>query len=222
MGLLEGKAAVVFDMDGVLFDSSPAHAEAFSQTFLDFKLPTLFDYEEISGMATENAMRLGLRKQQLDFDEELIAALSDRKRQHAFALLSEKPDVFPGCHETLQSLWRTHALALATSSTKRNIDLFLKASGTEAFFSYFVSSEDVTDAKPSPAIFLRALELLGTAPDKAVIIEDSANGVLAGCAAGAEVIGFVPDDLVGRAAKIKTLQGLGAQRTIGRLSELLK
>ena len=69
------------------------------------------------------------------------------------------------------------------------------------------SANDVPRGKPAPDIFLLAAERMGASPARTVVIEDSVNGVLAGCAAGMTVLGFV--DLTPAARLVEA----GATRT---------
>ncbi|MEQ8398632.1 HAD family phosphatase [Thalassobaculum sp.] len=78
-----------------------------------------------------------------------------------------------------------------------------------------VSAQTVARPKPAPDVYLTAMELVGTRPDRAIIVEDSPTGVRAGVAAGARVIGYAadraPDDLI----------SAGASDTVPTMTELL-
>jgi beta-phosphoglucomutase-like phosphatase (HAD superfamily) len=58
------------------------------------------------------------------------------------------------------------------------------------FEGRFYSATEVPRGKPAPDVFLLAAQRMGAAPARCVVIEDSVNGVLAGCAAGMIVFGF--------------------------------
>ena len=76
------------------------------------------------------------------------------------------------------------------------------------------SATEVLHGKPAPDIFLLAAERMGASPSRTAVIEDSVNGVLAGCAAGMTVFGFV--DLT----PATKLAAAGAQHVFTQMREL--
>lgn len=82
-------------------------------------------------------------------------------------------------------------LAVASSSNITSLFRKLRMTGLERFFGgHIYSGEQVAQGKPAPDLFLFAAARLGEAPQDCRVIEDSVNGVRAGCAAGMEVWGF--------------------------------
>jgi beta-phosphoglucomutase-like phosphatase (HAD superfamily) len=93
--------------------------------------------------------------------------------------------------------------------------LTLGATKLMSFFEGRVfSATEVPNGKPAPDVFLYAAARMGTAPTRTVVIEDSVNGVLAGCAAGMTVFGFA-----GLTPGAK-LRAAGAVRTFDDMSTL--
>jgi beta-phosphoglucomutase len=213
MQILKNKKAIIFDLDGVLFHSSSAHETAFSQTFAEFELPPI-NYHEISGMRTDEAFKFCLTRNDTPFTELLISQLTIRKSELAHKILSNHPPIPPNCYSIIQTLAKTHLLTIASSSSSKNVSLFLEASKTKHLFSHVISGEDVNRAKPFPDIFLDSLESLSLSPDQAVIIEDSVNGIVAGRRAKVEVIGFSEDN-------DSNLIQAGASVVISNLEELI-
>jgi HAD superfamily hydrolase (TIGR01509 family) len=112
-------------------------------------------------------------------------ALNERRHAHEIALI-EAEELRPGIEEYLAAA-RRHGLkrAIVSSSTRPWVDMHLhrleQAAGWDAICT---ADRDPARAKPSPRLYLEALEALDVAASEAVAFEDSPNGVLAAKAAG--------------------------------------
>ena len=84
---------------------------------------------------------------------------------------------------------------VASSSPLLDLEWKLEHTGIADLFSARIFSADMVDrGKPAPDLFLHAAATLGVEPRHCVVVEDSANGVVAGKAAGMKVIGFTGGD----------------------------
>lgn len=81
-------------------------------------------------------------------------------------------------------------MAVASSSSKRNMISNLTMLGVFQYFQELVSGEECKNGKPDPEIFLKAASMLEKEPENCVVIEDSINGIRAGKTAGMKCIGF--------------------------------
>jgi beta-phosphoglucomutase-like phosphatase (HAD superfamily) len=88
----------------------------------------------------------------------------------------------------VQRLAERWPLGLASSSSRRLIDLVLEAGGLARWFRATVSTEEVARGKPAPDAYLEVAARLGADPDACVAVEDSSNGVRSAAAAGMRVI----------------------------------
>jgi beta-phosphoglucomutase-like phosphatase (HAD superfamily) len=77
---------------------------------------------------------------------------------------------------------------LASSSNREVISVFLELSGLAEAFVTYVSSEEVGQGKPDPAVYLEAARRMAMDPEDCVAIEDSSNGLRAASVAGMAVI----------------------------------
>ena len=128
-------------------------------------------------------------------------------------MLRERVEPVAGIREVLESL--TIPFCIASSGGHDKMRITLGATKLMPLFEgRLFSATEVPRAKPAPDIFLFAAERMGATPARTVVIEDSVNGVLAGCAAGMTVFGYV--DLT-PAAK---LAEAGATRTFTDMREL--
>ena len=125
--------------------------------------------------------------------------------------------ILPGASEALVRLGRTFRLGLATSAALPVANAILAQTGWRERFAVVVSADEVSRGKPAPDVYLRALELLDVAPDRAAAVEDSANGIRSAYNAGLRVIAvpnreFAPDaEALSLAARtITTLRTLDA------------
>jgi HAD superfamily hydrolase (TIGR01509 family) len=101
----------------------------------------------------------------------------------------------PGCLELIDAAAEAGLpVAVASSSTRRLIDVVLGHFGLTDCFSAIVSGDSVPAAKPAPDIFLRAAKLLDLPPDRCVVLEDSLAGVTAAQAGSIPVIAVPEQD----------------------------
>jgi HAD superfamily hydrolase (TIGR01509 family) len=136
-----------------------------------------------------------LDREDVDFGSdaaENIAALhAEKNRLYACRTVSDVA-LRPGINRLIkQARKRGLALAIATTSSRSNLDVLLAAAfGADgaAWFSAVITGEDVSRKKPDPAAYPHAIGLLGVAPDECVAFEDSRNGLLAAKAAGLPVV----------------------------------
>jgi HAD superfamily hydrolase (TIGR01509 family) len=81
-------------------------------------------------------------------------------------------------------------MAVATNAEPANVDFLLNRTGLRSYFRAVVDGDQVENPKPHPQIYLRAADLLETAPANCIVFEDSHSGVAAARAAGMRVVGL--------------------------------
>lgn len=174
------KKAVLFDMDGVLVDTSMIHDHAFKSALNS--LGSEFDYSKYSGMNTYDALRDFLTR------EEIIDKLTATKRKIAFDSIKNAP-LYPYSREILTLLKKKgFKLALATSAQKARAMEILSNHGISGLFDIIITADDIHMSKPYPDIYLKCLEKLKMPAKDAIVIEDSQNGINAAKSAGMDVI----------------------------------
>ncbi len=210
---LANKRGVIFDMDGVLFHSAQAHAEAYRLALATVGIDDV-DYRALAGQRTDEAVRREFERYGLPAVEEAVEQVVSTKRLTARQLLRQSPLIAPDCFDVLSDLRLHCSLALASSSSRANVQLFLDASRTGPLFDVVLGGDDVAAAKPDPEIFRAAQQRLGLAPGEALVVEDAASGIEAANAAGIDVLA-----ITGTLDR----RTLAAQRVVGvidRLSEI--
>jgi HAD superfamily hydrolase (TIGR01509 family) len=186
-GAFFSKKSVLFDLDGTLIDSSPAHARAFVET-LGAGHPDLaakFDYGKVAGMRTLDTFAwLGIT------DEAEAAELTQRK-QVLYRAAHDRGEVllFPGAMQLVQ---RLHAgdcrLFIVTGASRLSAQCILEVTGLARYFMGMVTAEDVSRGKPAPEPYLAALDTYRLERTESVAIEDGEHGVRSAQAAGLDVV----------------------------------
>jgi sugar-phosphatase len=186
--------ALVLDMDGLMVDSEP----------LWFLVER--DFAAARGGAWTHALAQGcvgrgtaftLRTMSATFGFPTDVTRDTEAIMDAFLLRLGELRLKPGCVELLDAA-EGLPLAVASSSPLRLIRAVLDRFALTARFAAVVSGESVASPKPAPDIFLRAAEVLGVAPERCAVCEDSLAGATAGRAAGMFVIAVPEGSLEGR------------------------
>lgn len=184
---------LLFDLDGVLVQSMGVHLRAYEQALSPWcQVPPLAD---VAGRRTEDVVASCLRP--LGCSESTIAQVVDVKRSLAAALLDEAgADLLTNGAVDLLARVRERGidLGICTSGSRASIDRFLDLANMRGSdFACLLSSEDVSNAKPAPEIYLRACRILGRDPGVCAVVEDSQSGMAAAIAAGCPLIAYTDE-----------------------------
>ena len=204
---------VIFDLDGVLINSSTCHRAAFEKVFEGFGIAD-FDYSSYAGCRTRDVIEDVFRRAGLRVSSETIVEVAREKTRLARKLFDAKNLLADGCRSMLSELAPQYRLALATSGSRQSGEFFLDLVGCHEIFQSLLSGDEVVNAKPQPEIYLRTIDRLGLEPSECVIVEDSIAGIEAAHAAGAIVVG-----IVGTCTE-EDLTRVGVARVIHRLADV--
>jgi HAD superfamily hydrolase (TIGR01509 family) len=179
--------AVLFDMDGLLVDTEPLWFLAETRVVEELGGSwTKQNQEDLLGSNLEFAAEYMLQLTGSDLAAEAVwhrlkDSMTDLLRQGEFSFR-------PGALELLAAV-RSAGIAtgLVTSSVREHLDLVLPALPRHGF-DVVVSGDDVSRKKPDPQPYQLALNQLGAAAHRTIVLEDSPAGVTAGEAAGCTVI----------------------------------
>ncbi len=183
------RRAIIFDLDGVLWNSTPHHARAYRGALRQWGI-LRFDYHSISGTGTKAAMKKLLEAAGLPARPSDVDAIAAEKSRRSSLLLTRHPPILKSTVPLLRRLAKKHPLGLASSASAKTVGIFLKASGTKRLFKAVVSANDVKRAKPFPDLYRRALKIMGARPMEAIVVEDAVSGVRAARAARVPVVGI--------------------------------
>lgn len=197
--------AIVFDMDGVIFDSEKLYRKHWMITGEEYGIPedTMRELcNLIAGSTKERNEKLMKSRFGEDFD---YMTFREKTMTRMDAdILANGVDLKPGVMELFQYL-KEHGykIGLATSTQKERAKRNLTNAGILSYFDDIVYGGVVVNGKPAPDIYLKACENLGITPAEAIGIEDSINGVKSSAAAGLYTIMVV--DLIEPTDEIRSL-----------------
>lgn len=183
------KRAVIFDMDGVIVDSEPAHIKAEKQILMQHGVKvTTEDLRAYTGTTAEFEFTDLIGKHHLRATPEQLIREKDVV---LFELLEKETQPTKGVIALIRDL-KQHGfkLGIASSGRRKLVFYFLKKLKIEHLFDTVVCAEDITHSKPHPEIFLKAAERLREEPKNCIVIEDSKLGVEAAKRAGMICVGF--------------------------------
>jgi HAD superfamily hydrolase (TIGR01509 family) len=182
---------VVFDMDGLIFDTEATYRQITHETAADFghMLPDDF-FLQLIGLPSDAGLKVWRAQlgEHVDLSEMFVEA---RRRFHARV---DAGDLLkPGVEDLLETIGHMSLPhAIATSSKHDAVAHHLAAHGLTDRFPVIVAFGDYERGKPNPDPFLTAAARLGLAPEDCLALEDSHNGVRAASSAGMMTI-MVPD-----------------------------
>lgn len=167
--------AVLWDLDGVLVDTSGYHYESWRRSLAEI-------HRELS--EEEFRATFGLRGTEIlarllpGVPEPERERLAERKEAYFRGLLPERIPVAPGVERLVMDLASARIpQAVASSAPRANLEEILPR--LHLPLAEYVAAEDVAEGKPNPEVFLKAAQRLGMPSDRCVVVEDSLAGVQA-------------------------------------------
>ncbi len=178
--------AILWDMDGTLLDSEPAHAASFDDALeeLGLTVPPGF-HDLLLGVSSDTVHAALVKATGADLTLDQWLAVKWRHFQRRAAEILPRDGVAQVARDIAAE---GVPMAVVSNSTAEEVALCLSATGLLPLFPVVVSRADVAQGKPAPDGYLLAARKLGLAPADCVVIEDSPVGAGAGLAAGMPVI----------------------------------
>lgn len=174
--------ALVFDFDGLVLDTESAEFQSWSRVYSDYGV-ALPEEKWISSIASDRFDPLG-------YLERLVGRVIDRHQLSAtrhvyFEEVMARQKILPGVLDYIaEARALDFKIGIASNSVRSWLDDFFTRYGLTETFDVVSSRDDVATGKPDPAVYLLALQRLGTGAQNAIAFEDSPNGVLAARKAG--------------------------------------
>lgn len=168
--------AVIFDMDGVIFDTEMVYLKVWSEVFEKYGYKMTKEiYSSVLGTGRENVKKVFLSKfgSNLPIDDMYI-----EKDKNLAKEIEKGVPLKHGVCEILEYLKENNfKIALATSALSERVFKQLKQANIESFFNAIVCRDEVKETKPNPDIFLKAADKLSISPEQCIVIEDSNAGI---------------------------------------------
>jgi beta-phosphoglucomutase family hydrolase len=235
--------AVLFDLDGVITDTASVHATCWKRMFDEYlrerasrsgevfrPFDLASDYRlYVDGKPRFDGVRDFLASRGIRLPEgspndgphaETVGGLGNRKNDLVNAVIEDRGvDAYEGTVELIHQL-RRQGFRIAVVTSSQNCKVVLKAAKLDEAFDVLVDGDTIRRqhlaGKPAPDTFLMAAKLLGTEPNRTVVIEDSISGVQAGSNGRfGLVIG------VARKGNVEELRNNGADLVVHDLGELV-
>lgn len=175
--------AAIFDMDGLLVDTEPLHAEAFVESYRQFgaltDVQSYYRAVSVEGISADVLFE-SLGGSPKDWDG--VKAVKDRLLARSVAKRGRYMPGVPGILRLLQDAGVP--MALATSARRVSLEIVASNLQLTPYFTHLITGSDVAAIKPDPAGFLLASERLGVSPANCVVFEDAPKGIIAAHRAG--------------------------------------
>jgi HAD superfamily hydrolase (TIGR01509 family) len=182
--------ALIFDCDGTLINSAPAHLHSIQQTLATFgHTMTPEWYAPRTGLTPADL----LDAYEAEFKVDAIARQAFAERYKISFL-----DALPLIREveavtTIARTWHGRVpLAVASNGERINVEASLRAPGLLSLFDFIVTAADVPQGKPAPDIYLEAAFRMNVLPSRCLVFEDTDEGVTAAHTAGMRIIDVRP------------------------------
>lgn len=180
--------AFLFDMDGVLIESTGIHTRAWEEYLARHGIPSAGVMEKMLGKRNDEIVRV-LWDPSISEDE---VFRHGAEKERLYRQLMEpvfEEHIVPGVREFVREARRQGIpCALATNAEPANVDFVLDGTGLRDCFDTIVDGHQVHRPKPDPEVYLTAAERLGADPGNCIIFEDSPGGLEAARAAGGRVV----------------------------------
>jgi len=212
--------AVIFDFNGIIVDDEPIHFKLFQRVLGEEGIVLSEEdyYARYLGFDDRGAFMAGFRENSRPLTAQKLQELIEQKADYYREAIRNHVTVFPGVKELVNDLAQTLPLAVASGALRHEIETILKTVGLHDHFSAIIAAEDVTQGKPEPEIYLKALAALNARGGNGkpigaadcVVIEDSKEGIKGALHAGMKCLAVTnshPAELLGEAtAVVKTLE----------------
>lgn len=192
---------IIFDLDGVLTDTSRFHYIAWKH--IADELGIYFDEEineRLKGVDRLTSFEIILEKSSRAFTREEKEVFADQKNNYYLELIKNisPSDLYPGVVDLLKKM-KINGLKVALGSASKNALSIIKKLEIERYFDVVVDANKITKGKPDPEIFITAADMLGLRNGRCAVLEDSAAGITSARSAGMLAVGIGDKSLLNRA-----------------------
>lgn len=201
--MLQKPQAILFDLDGVLTDTSEYHYQAWKHLADDEGIP--FTHEEndahLRGVGRRESLGYIIRGRQ--YSEEQIQEMMDRKNRYYNDLIKQMTpnELVEGGRELLEEI-RQAGIKTSTASASKNCRIVLERLDIVHYFDGIADGYSVSNSKPAPDIFVYAAGLVNVPTSACLGVEDADAGIEAIKAAGMQALAIGPAERFHKADKV--------------------
>ena len=179
--------ALIFDLDGTLVDSMPAHFKAWCAALAEHGKGVVFPedvFYAMGGRPTRDIVAIINGEQGLSLNPDRVASA---KKRHFLKSL-DSLELIPSIASIAEEYRGRGPMAVASGGSREVVEKTLQTLGISDWFDEVVTSSEVSRGKPAPDIFLEAAKRLGVAPADCVVFEAARAGIEGARKAGMEVV----------------------------------
>jgi len=179
--------AILYDLDGVLVDATEWHYESLNEALKEvagFELSRTEHLTTFNGLPT--IKKLEILKEQKRIEQNMFDKIWESKQEKTFDVIkrsASRDEVKRRLHEGTKN----YKKVCVTNSIRKSAFLMLEKTGQLEYMDEVISNEDVTEPKPSPEGYLKAISNLKLEPKECMILEDAEKGIEAARKSGANV-----------------------------------
>ena len=189
----------LFDLDGVIVDTAKFHFLAWKKIASIFNYDlTSNDNEQLKGVSRSDSLQIILKMANTVIEPSKFEKYLAQKNLDYLDFIQDlgPKDILPGIFETLIFL-NKRKVKIGLGSASKNAEVILSKLGLTSFFEIVIDGNKVNKSKPHPEVFLRGSSALGVAPEKCLVFEDSASGIISAKAAGMTAVAIGnPDEFL--------------------------
>ena len=213
---------LIFDLDGVLVDTVPAHFAAWKRMFEEHGYE--FGKPEYRRLVDGRPRYDGARAVMTRHSENEVRTAANKKNDYYVEMIERGEfRVFDAAVQLVRQC-QSEGYGLAAASSSANVRSVLEKAGLLDAFQVVIGGDDVENGKPNPDIFLAAASGLGLKVDECVVIEDSTSGVEAAKNGGFYCVGLLHEEheneLTAADYVISSLSEINIKRIVKSRSEL--
>lgn len=193
--------ACIFDLDGVIVDTVPAHFVAWKAMADELGIPfNETDNEQLKGVSRISSMKRILAMGNKEMSEAEMLTYTKKKNDIYVSIIAKMTpdDILPGVVDFLKHL-KSNGISLGLGTSSKNGPAILKAVGLSDIFDVAINGTHVKHSKPDPEVFLLGAKGLHVQPSDCVVFEDAISGVEAALAGGMKCIGVGDPDILNKA-----------------------
>ncbi|HSA06644.1 MAG TPA: beta-phosphoglucomutase [Candidatus Gastranaerophilales bacterium] len=199
---LKNIKAIIFDLDGVITDTSDLHTKAWKKMADEEKIP--FDNEtseKLRGVSRQKSLEIILEDAKnkygftKTFTDEQFKELMERKNNYYVENLYfiTPKNLLEGAKDVID-FFKSRGYKVAVGSSSKNARLVLKKLEIENYFDVVIDGTEIVYSKPHPEIFQKVADKLGISCEKCAVVEDAASGIESANTAGMVSIGIGQED----------------------------
>lgn len=174
--------AVIFDFNGTLSDDEPLLCEIFTHLFAEHGRPMSAQeyFDQLAGLSDPEIVTTWLGEDHPD-----VRAVIDQRERRYREASADGSTIHEHTREAVRFAAERVPLAICSGAAQNEIRPVVEAAGLTEYFRAIVASDDVTNGKPDPEGYRKALAILEVDPADAVVFEDTEAGIASARAAGA-------------------------------------